>query len=78
MSKPTKQEMSDVLNRILDTHINWSRLNSEDLEKVFKLLSNPAKLGQRLVRSEIVRRFQNRMDQAKGNFMEFAFEFLGD
>ena len=45
----TKEDMSDEINKILGTEddpIDFTKMNKEDLDKLLKVLNNPAKLIQ--------------------------------
>ena len=45
---PTKEEYSEIFNKLLGTHINWTKLSKEELMELAVLLDNPEILLKRL------------------------------
>lgn len=74
--KPSKQEVAEVLNQILGTSIKWEKLPMNDLEQVYKLISNPVELGKRLVQNEALSRINQRVEVGKGKAIEFIMDLI--
>jgi len=74
--KADKKLLSDTINGILGTKIDFTKLNLKDLEEFYEIIANPVELGKRILSAEASARVELRVEQLKDQAMSAIGEFL--
>jgi len=75
---PTKKELSEEINEMLDTEMDWNRLSKEDLENLHSSIKSGEllkRMSKALVKQQGKERVDEIVDEKAEDVEEFADEY---